>query len=51
VNRRKSNRRGELEMLRDLVKIAHFTCLIFSKYRKYEQIEERLIKMIKKGSV
>lgn len=31
INRRNSNRRGDLESFRDLVKIAHYTCMIFEK--------------------
>lgn len=31
VNRRNSNRRGELESMRDMVKIAHFVCMAFNK--------------------
>lgn len=31
VNRRNSNRRGNIESMRDLVKIAHFACIIFTK--------------------
>jgi hypothetical protein len=46
-NRRKSNARGRMEQLRDIVKIAHYCCLIFLKMQP--TIGE--VETLKKGTV
>lgn len=54
VTRSKVSKRGELESLRDLVKIAHYACITFSKkcelYEKQGIKTEELIKLIGEGS-
>jgi len=43
-NRFGSNARGRIEMLRDMLKIAHFSSLIFSKLKPTEEEVKELIK-------
>ena len=43
ANRISSNRRGKLEILRDMVKIAHFACLAFSKLKPTPEEIKKII--------
>jgi hypothetical protein len=53
VNRRNSNRRGDIESMRDLVKIAHFTCVIFMKKARVGDVREirGMTDKVRKGRV
>ena len=37
ANRINSNRRGRIETLRDMLKVAHFACLAFNKFNPTEE--------------